>query len=188
MTRSILGLLVALGLSAGAVSTGFAQSPPVLPLQGYLTDTNGVPIDGSHRLTFTLYDAATDGNQLFVDDYTSLTLQEGRFIVYLGSQGAPALDLGAFNSTSTAYIEVVVDGTEVISPRIQIGSVAYAAVANHCGDADTVEGMGAAAFAPASHTHPTPTPTVGTLENGWVFWEATTKPHRIARTATASCT
>jgi len=54
-------------------------------------------------------------------------------MVYLGSNST--LDLSIFETHSEVWLETVVDGTEVIHPRIQLATVPYAAFASFCGDA-----------------------------------------------------
>ncbi|MDH5670665.1 MAG: hypothetical protein OEZ06_00855 [Myxococcales bacterium] len=109
-----------------------ADAPPLIPVQGFLTDTDGVPIDGAHRLTFGLHDAATGGGQLYTEDYASIDVVGGHFTVYLGSESA--LDLSSFRDNQSVWLEITIDGTEVISPRTELGSVPYAAYAQYCGN------------------------------------------------------
>ena len=112
-----------------------ADAPPIIPVQGFLTDESGVPEDGPHRLTFFLYDDATGGELLYTDDLSSVDIDSGHFIVYLGAREDNELDLALFQDHPDVWIEIVLDGSETISPRVQLGSVAYAAHAQSCVDA-----------------------------------------------------
>ena len=110
-----------------------ADVPPLIPVQGYLTDAAGQPIDGKHRLTFWLYDAESGGRSLFSEDYGDLDVDEGVFVVYLGNQSN--VDLSAFEAASGVWLEVAVDGDEIISPRTLLATTPFAAFAQACGDA-----------------------------------------------------
>lgn len=116
-------------------AAGFAraEAPPLVPVQGYLTDADGDPISDSHRLTFIVYDDDRAGDSVFTDDYPSVEVSEGRFIIYLGSQEDNPLDLSVFAGSGELWLETVVDGTDVISPRTRLGTVPYAGFAAYCG-------------------------------------------------------
>ena len=70
---SSIALLGALAFTAPAA----ADIPAIIPLQGYLLDSTGKPVDGDHRLTFFLYDAATDGEVLIKDNNNSVEVGDG---------------------------------------------------------------------------------------------------------------
>lgn len=126
------------------LATGVAADPGLIPLQGALADAAGEPIDGSHRLTFVLFDAAVDGNALYTDDRASVDVNNGHFIVYLGDQQDAPLDLSLFRDERDLWLEVVIDGTEIVTPRTPMGSVPYAGYAQYCGDAESLGGLDAA--------------------------------------------
>src|SRR5262245_31106379 len=109
-----------------------AEAPPIVPVQGYLTDADGKPISDNHRLTFVLYDDDRAGDSVFTDDYRSVEVADGRFVIYLGSQDDNPLDLSLFAGGSDLWLETIVDGTDVISPRTRLGSVPYAGFAAYC--------------------------------------------------------
>jgi hypothetical protein len=170
--------LMLLGLSILAHPTlAAADTPAVIPVQGFLADAVGQPVDGVHRLTFILYDAENGRDPLYTDDWRSVAVDGGHFVVYLGSQDGSPLDLALFRERSEVWLEVIVDGEEIIEPRTRLASVPYAAHANTCVDAAhaaeadnaaTLGGSRPAAFALADHTHPWSelTPTNGPLTLG----------------------
>ncbi len=154
----VLGALV-LPLSAAAAP------PPILPVQGYLTDESDVPLDGVYKLGFSLFDASEEGNALFATEQP-VTVEAGSFTVYLGDQ--TDLDLRDLHDNDIVWLEIIVvqecgdditcnTGTLVnrtLSPRLQVGTTAFAASATYCGDADTVGGQASSAFAEASRGVP----------------------------------
>ena len=156
-TTVFVAASIVLGLSTAA-----AAEPGMVPLQGFLTDSAGDAIDGSHRLKFTLFDALTDGAGLYVDDYDAVDIDNGHFIVYLGSQIGSGLDLSLFRDVRDVWVEVVIDGTETMSPRMRLSSVPYAGYAQYCGGAETasdadnsarLQGRAAKSFADSIHNH-----------------------------------
>ncbi len=127
---AVFGSAVSLFAFAGFAR---AEAPPLVPVQGYLTDGNGDPIGDSHRLTFIVYDDDRAGDSVFTDDYPSVEIADGRFIIYLGSQDGNPLDLSLFAGGAELWLETIVDGTDVISPRTRLGSVPFAGFAAYCG-------------------------------------------------------
>jgi microcystin-dependent protein len=131
-----------------------ADVPAIIPLQGYLLDSSGKPVDGDHRLTFFLYDAATDGDVLYTDNYNSVEVEDGYFVVYMGNQEDTPLDLELFREHRNVWVEVVIDGSETVSPRTYLASVPYAGVAQYCGDAETLGGKPPTDLVPAGALMP----------------------------------
>ena len=168
----MLQLTSAAVVAIAAPAAVYADAPPLIAVQGYLTDTDGVPIDGKHRVIFFLYDAETDGAVLHTDSFNNLQVDTGRFFVYLGSQDDQELDLGLFRDNPGVWLEVVVDN-ETISPRTRLASVGYAGFAQSCGDAATLEGNASSAFARADHAHGSrhvaPIVRSASTETYWMF-------------------
>ena len=112
----LISSLVVMGVGWGAV-------PEKISYEGRLTDASGTAITSAKTISFSLYDAATDGNKLWGPESHSVTPDsQGVFSVLLG--GATALSSGVF-SASSRYIEVSI-GDETLSPRTQLVSVGYA--------------------------------------------------------------
>ena len=91
----------------------------VIPYQGYLTDANGNPLNGSHILTFTLYDAPTGGTLLWgPENHPNVSINKGLFDINIGGLTTG----GVAVSYDNTFIEISVDG-EVLSPREQVKKV-----------------------------------------------------------------
>ena len=106
-----------------------ADPPEIIRYQARLTDAAGVPLTGSHDLTFAIYGQETGGSALWT---------EGPLAVDLGGSGADIL-LGEVtpltSSVLTAadrWLEVTVDGS-ILAPRQKLGSVPFALVADRLG-------------------------------------------------------
>src|SRR5207253_9471591 len=100
---------------------------------------------------FSLYASETSATPLFVETDDAVALAAGNFVVYLGA--AQHLPLSLFRDSAEVWLEIVVDGTEVIRPRLRVATAPYAGSAQYCGDATTLDGSPASAFAQATHTH-----------------------------------
>ncbi|MBW2463435.1 MAG: hypothetical protein JRH11_17425 [Deltaproteobacteria bacterium] len=137
---TILSCLVA------TATTAAAQAPAQMPIQGYLTDAAGTPVDGATSMVLAIYATETGGTPLFTETQ-SVLVDAGYFTAYAGDVGT--LDLTVFRDNTTLYMSVTVEGEELL-PRSQLATVPYAAYAEHSGDATTVGGMSASALgAPA---------------------------------------
>jgi hypothetical protein len=116
--------ILALSFTAGA-------TPSFIHYQGYLTDkdTND-PVHGLINMTFTIYDAETNGNDIWSEVRSStvneqVDVKNGKFHVKLGEY-SPLTE--AVFSESGRWLGIVVDGEE-LSTRTPIGSVPYAFMA-----------------------------------------------------------
>ncbi len=121
MKRTILSL----GLLAAAVSLAvlaIAAPPTLVNYQGVLTDADGVPISGAHDLTFGIFSDSV-GYALWVETHPQVPIDAGLFNVILGSFAE--LPDHVFSS-SERWLEIIVDGADVIVPRIRMTSVPWA--------------------------------------------------------------
>jgi hypothetical protein len=143
MATVFLGLLVALALlalpSAGAQppregpggqagATVTSTVPTMISYQGQLLDSNGNPVNGTHSMTFKLYDAPTGGNLLW-SETQSVQVTNGLFNVLLGEY-APLWFTSIGETSRDVYLGVTVGSGSGMTPRQQIVSVPYAFVAD----------------------------------------------------------
>jgi hypothetical protein len=96
--------------------------PQLINYQGYLTDASDDPITSVVQMTFSIWDAASGGNELWDETHASVAVVEGLFDVLLGSV-TPIPDPVFAGALRWLQIQV---GTEVLQPRKAIVSVAYA--------------------------------------------------------------
>ena len=131
MNKSIFltGLLIFIfSLAAAAV-------PQYLTYQGVLRDGTGNPVTGTKAMSFTIYDAATNGNIIYDQGESPISVSNGSYTVQLGSiSNATTVFDG-----SAQYLEVKVDGV-ALSPRLKINSVSYAIRADYATSAGTISG------------------------------------------------
>jgi hypothetical protein len=113
----LLCVLLFAGVAAGEV-------PRLMNYQGVLTDPDGIPISGSHELTFRIYRSeGTAARALWEESYASVDIKEGVFSVILGSVAPMRDDL--FES-GELWLGVTVDGDQEIAPRTRITPVPWA--------------------------------------------------------------
>ena len=111
-------LLLTSGLLMG--SAVMAAVPGQMNVQGRLLSA-GSPMNGGHPATFRIYDSASGGTALWIED-DSLSVQNGIFSAVLG-QAVPIPTL--VFSSQPRWLEVTVEGS-TLSPRLQLTTSAYA--------------------------------------------------------------
>ena len=166
---SVISLLFQIWPEPTAAQTTIDAIPQIISYQGRLTDTVGVPIDGSVDMQFCLYAEPMGGASLWCEVYETAN---GNEVVV--SYGVFQVDLGTVNplpdslfDQSNLFLGISVAGEEEISPRRRLNSVGYAFrasmsesaisadFATSAGDADTVDGLHATDFAGLNDGVPT---------------------------------
>jgi hypothetical protein len=111
----------------------------------------GDAIDGAHGLRLSLYATPSSTTALHTETHANVPVSAGDFLVYLGENAA--LPLSLFRDNAELWLEVVIDGSEIIQPRFRLATAPYAGLAQYCGDSRTLAGNQASAFALAGHDH-----------------------------------
>ncbi|HUS29708.1 MAG TPA: hypothetical protein VMZ53_14490 [Kofleriaceae bacterium] len=117
-----------------ASTTAIAGVPTRMPVQGYLTDTNGTVVDASVQIQFQIYATATGGTALYSENQ-AVTVDDGNLTVYLGSN--VPLDMSLFRG-GTAYLGITLQGEAEMSPRLELATVPFAAVAQYAEETASV--------------------------------------------------
>lgn len=125
-----------LSIVTGAVGAAPVQS---LAYQAYLKDNAGLPVSGTHSITFRIYDLADGGTPLW-SDIQSVDVADGLFAVQLGTARNP-LPKTAFNAP--LWLGVAIDTDPEAKPRHALNAIGNAFRSE---DADTVGGMSAASL------------------------------------------
>ncbi|MCH7852563.1 MAG: hypothetical protein IIC41_07260 [Candidatus Marinimicrobia bacterium] len=115
------------------MSVAWGQIPQTISYQGVLTDDNGIPLDETVNLAFSLHSDPTGGVQLWTSEtaYENFTVTDGRFQVNLGSNMPFNLDF-----SSPYWLKITVNGTSLL-PRIPFTSSPYSLSSRHAASADT---------------------------------------------------
>ncbi len=108
-----------------------AAIPQTVNYQGYLTDADGLPLNGAFSMEFQIYDAEIEGALLWSEQQTEVAVDSGLFHVLLGD--AVPIDL---TFDEPYWLEIIVEG-EPLAPRQALTSVGQAFKA---ADADDVYG------------------------------------------------
>ncbi len=100
----------------------YAAVPQLINFQGVLkTPADTAVSDGSYSVTFTIYDAPSGGNVLWMETQSVNTI-DGLFTVLLGST-TPVLD-SIFNDSSR-YLGITISADPEMTPRQRLSSVGY---------------------------------------------------------------
>jgi len=111
--------------------------PEQFSFQGFLKDANGDPVTATKDIILKIYTVLIDGSALWSEEHDNVSVSNGLFNVYVGSQTPFS---GSLNFTNTLYLEVIVknsDGSnaETLSPRLLIAASPFALSASS-GSAD----------------------------------------------------
>jgi hypothetical protein len=119
-----------------------------LVVQGALTDADGTTATGARSVTFTLYDAASGGGEVYAET-TTAHLVDGAFAVALGGSGG--VPEAAYDAASGLWLTVTLDGVESDRTPIGVAPLAgRAATADMADDAAKLGGIGPSGWAPAA--------------------------------------
>lgn len=95
--------------------------------QGRLTDNLGNPITENTDVRFKLYDAGSKGKMLYQSGTCTITLEKnGIFETVIGDQCGLPISPHIFIENQNIYLGVVIGNDQEMTPRQQIGNVAYA--------------------------------------------------------------
>lgn len=122
--RTSIALCSVLAVTLSAPAT--AAPPPLATVQGRLANTGGVVVDGKYDLLVSLWDAQTQGQQLWSEVEFGAEVEGGVFSLVLGDTTPMTPDL--ITQKSSVWLQVAVDGEPPL-PRIQLNSTPFALVA-----------------------------------------------------------
>lgn len=132
----------ALAFNAQAKETHLGAAvtlPGTVNYQGFLTDDQGDPVDGTVKLQFDLFKDPAGGISLWSETHNSIPVDLGYFAVQLGSiNPLNAADFTLPAGATTLYVQVSIlpDGGGAIAlPRQPLASVPYAFLAEEAAGA-----------------------------------------------------
>lgn len=135
-------VLLSLVILCAVVAVALGDIPKKISYQGRLLDgSTGLPLAGSHTLTFRLCDSQVGGSTVWSETKTEDADSSGVFSTLLGSVTPIEVDF-----SNPCWLEIEVDG-EILSTRREIVSVPYAYQAS---SAEMLGGRPAEAFADSS--------------------------------------
>ncbi len=132
-TVILFGLLAWSGLARAA-------APAIVNVQGVIRDALGDPVDGTFNLTFALYDAESDGTDLWSELQAAVPVDIGVFSALLGADGENPLPAEAMAVADELWVQVQL-GSDTPLPRQRLVSAAYAIEAQHAVLADAAEAL-----------------------------------------------
>jgi hypothetical protein len=114
MKKLVILIIIAFAVPCWAV-------PQLINYQGYLTRTDGTPLDTTVAMSFRIFGMSNGGNMLWMETHPAVVVTDGLFQVLLGSV-TPLSDLFDANR----WLEIQVGSDFEMTPRQQIVSVAHA--------------------------------------------------------------
>ena len=126
-----------------------AEIPHLIRYQGTAEDSSGVALEGPYDMTFTLYDAQTNGTVVWTEKQLQTPFSHGEFSVLLGQVTA----LDNVNWSQPLWLAMKVGSDPELSPRQRITSVPLALIAEQLdGPIHTVNGnVGIGTTSPAAN-------------------------------------
>jgi hypothetical protein len=146
MTKYLFLLSLSLfALIAPCTVQAQAEAPKLLPVQGYLTDAAGKPLDGNVKIRFRLYDTSepnpANTENVVHEETRTIDVTAGHFTVYLGDDTEQPLSLDIFAQHSVLFVGIKVNSdARELAPLLQLATAPYAGFAQSCGDAASVGG------------------------------------------------
>ena len=98
------------------------QIPETMAYQGYLTNTDGDPADGTASVVFRLYDRPSGGTALWEETQQDVLFTDGVFTVHLGSVES----LAEVSFGQALWLGVSVAGSQELTPRVALEAVPFA--------------------------------------------------------------
>ena len=120
-------LFVGLFTAVPAIAMAF---PLQFTHQGRVTDAAGVPVHGSHTLTFSVY-AGPETTSVLWDDDITVSLEDCHYSVVLGADATDPIQSSWLLAHDALYIGVKVDSNAELTPRSQIVPVPFAVAAQN---------------------------------------------------------
>src|SRR5580658_3331823 len=140
-------LSLALSLAPRTVAQTSTQTASALPrlvrFGGTAKDLNGNLLTGVAGITFALYSEQTGGAALWLETQNVTADSNGHYTVLLGSTKPDGLPTDLFTTEQARWVGVQVSG-QAGQPRVLLVSAPYASKA---GDAETLSGKPASAYA-----------------------------------------
>ncbi len=125
-----------------------------IPVEGFLTDVDGVAVQGIIDVELRVYDAPAGGAPLFAELHEGVMVDRGFFYLGLGAVDGLAAELFAAQSPMALdpnrYLSVTVVGDGEQTPRIKLGFVPFAVRALEPGPAGAAGPAGATGAAGAT--------------------------------------
>jgi len=136
-SRHLLSMLTIIIVTA--VSSFSQEIPQQIYYQGSLADASNKPVNGSHNITFSIWNSLTGGSKIWEETHNSVNVSGGLFSIILGSKTPITID---DFSSKQRYLQITISG-ETLSPRQRIASVPYAhTAANISGSSNVVPSNG----------------------------------------------
>ncbi len=128
-SKTVITLLAA-ALFMFSVWWAFADAPPdTISYQGFLTDSAGVPVNGTPDMKVVFYIASAGGTGVYTETHSAVTVSNGQFNIQLGAGTTTDDWPAAVDFSQALWLEITVAGS-LLTPRIPLSTVPYARYAH----------------------------------------------------------
>ena len=131
-----------------------AYAPGQMSYQGYLTDAAGIRLDGTYQMIFALYDASTDGTQLW-SETRDVYVENGVYTVILGQTGN---ELTQSHFSGAVFLGITVGTDAEMTPRVEVTATPLSITSSHADDADLLGGQDPSYYDQSGHQADTGNP------------------------------
>src|SRR6476659_7422309 len=136
--------------------------PRLINLSGVFRPADGLPLGGVETVTFAIYADETGGTPIWQETQQVNPEASGRYAVLLGATRAEGVPLEVFASGEARWLGMIwTRGGESQARRSRLTFVPYAV---HAGDAETLGGKPASAYALTSSTNASTTGSSSTAD------------------------
>ena len=121
---------LAVAAALAVVPAAASAQEVVLPYEGFVTEQNGVALDGPTTIRIRIYDSAQGGTALHDEQFAGVLVSGGYFHVEIGSQATLDMTLfepGMAGASNERYLGVMIgDDPDEVRPRLRFGFVPFA--------------------------------------------------------------
>lgn len=129
---------IAMLVMVSSAAVAFASVPRLINYQGILTDAAGVVLEGTHNLTFRIYEDSTATTAAWTEVHPAVSMSKGIFSVILGGLTPIADEVFA---GSSCWLGIAIDASQETAPRMRLTSVPWA-IRSAVADSARVAGSG----------------------------------------------
>ncbi len=128
--------------------------PHEMNYQGYLTDSNEIPLDGDYLMSFALYDVQEGGSSVWAESQT-VNIENGIYNVILGQ---PSNELAPALFQTDLYLGVAVGLDPEMEPRLKLTTTPFSMKSGQAYDSDMLGGQVPTDFDQSAHLGNTDNP------------------------------
>ncbi len=136
--KFVLTVILTFGIVVIWAESAFGVAPYLINYQGRLSHSDGMPFEGTHSITFSIYNDEDATAPIWTETHDEVSFRNGTFSVMLGS--VEAFPDGMFAASAELWIELTIDAT-ISFPRKMMVSVPFALDAAYAEISETAKNL-----------------------------------------------